>query len=346
MSAVDARREAFTQRATGATRAVVGETVQSLWSGYGSIVRIHLEGAGRTSVILKHIAPPPFESPGRPHPRGWDTDRSYQRKVQSYGVEAAFYTRYASRCGPQCRVPEHLASTLDDDARATGERYLLLQDLDDAGYPERPSRLGRTGVEACLAWLANFHATFMGTAPDALWPVGTYWHLATRSDELDAMDASAKRLKRAAAAIDARLSACRYRTLVHGDAKVANFCFAGREVGEQVAAVDFQYVGGGCGMKDVAYLLWSCLDDAECAREEERHLSTYFAHLRKALDAAGVDVDVRAVEKEWRELFPWAVADFQRFLLGWFPGHSKLGSYSAQITNAVIEKCEGADGGK
>ena len=48
---------------------------------------------------------------------------------------------------------------------------------------------------------------------------------------------------------------------VHGDAKVDNFC-----VGTgAVAAVDFQYVGGGVGVQDVVYLLASCLD-AEARR--------------------------------------------------------------------------------
>ena len=53
--------------------------------------------------------------------------------------------------------------------------------------------------------------------------------------------------------LDRRLRAARFQTLVHGDAKPANFCFDARR--GAVAAVDFQYVGGGCGMKDVAYLL-------------------------------------------------------------------------------------------
>ena len=48
---------------------------------------------------------------------------------------------------------------------------------------------------------------------------------------------------------------------MHGDAKLANFLFTSDH--SQVAGVDFQYVGGGCGMKDVAYLL-SCLDEDAC----------------------------------------------------------------------------------
>jgi thiamine kinase-like enzyme len=67
-------------------------------------------------------------------------------------------------------------------------------------------------------------------------------------------------LKEAAPVIDEKLNTCAYKTFVHGDAKLANFCFA---PDGQVAGVDFQYVGGGCGMKDVAYFIGSCLNEKD-----------------------------------------------------------------------------------
>lgn len=70
----------------------------------------------------------------------------------------------------------------------------------------------------------------------------------TRPDELSAMKPS--HLKGAAEAIDSKLNQCKFQTIVHGDAKVANFCFTPDS--KSIAAVDFQYVGSGCGMKDVA----------------------------------------------------------------------------------------------
>lgn len=186
-------------------------------------------------------------------------------------------------------------------------------------------------VRACLGWLAHFHALFLGVEPEGLWPVGTYWHLETRPDELEAMDDA--ELKAAAADIDRRLSGCLFKTIVHGDAKVENFCFSRR--GHDVAAVDFQYVGGGCGMKDVVYLLGSCMDERECERRVPALLEHYFTELKLFLKT---DVDVDALEKEWRDMFAFAWTDFHRFLLGWMPGHRKINRYSKQLTKEVLLK--------
>ena len=121
----------------------------------------------------------------------------------------------------------------------------------------------------------------MGEAPSGLWTTGTYWHLETRPDELDVLDDA--QLKAAAEKIDRQLSEARFQTFVHGDAKLANFCFA--ETGAGVAAVDFQYVGGGCGMKDVAYFISSCLDESSCEAGETELLDCYFGALKRSLSS-------------------------------------------------------------
>ena len=77
---------------------------------------------------------------------------------------------------------------------------------------------------------------------------GTYWHLATRQEELQSMQNL--KLKKHAHKIDDYLRNLKFQTLVHGDAKLPNFCFGE----ESVAAVDFQYVGPGCGLADLWYL--------------------------------------------------------------------------------------------
>jgi Ser/Thr protein kinase RdoA (MazF antagonist) len=158
-------------------------------------------------------------------------------------------------------------------------------------------------LDACLAWLASFHACFLGEKPNGLWKVGTYWHLATRQEELAVTAKRDADLAARAPEIDRALNAARFRTFVHGDAKPANFCFGG----DRVAAVDFQYVGGGVGVKDVAYLLHG-------EPNARRALDTYFRLLRERLPS---DVDGAALEEEWRALYPVAVTDFDRFLSGW-----------------------------
>ena len=309
--------------ATGASLAERGEVIASLWSGYGEIVRMHLTGAEVDSVVLKHVRFPDEAN----HPRGWHSDRGHLRKVRSYEVEMAWYHDFSRLCNELCRVPGcYLSETIGE------EHIMVLEDLDAAGFPLRKSHLSKPEVTACLKWLANFHATFMGASPYSLWEFGTYWHLDTRPDELAVTEDAS--IRRAAPAIDAVLNGCRYQSFVHGDAKVANFCFS--KDGEAVAAVDFQYVGGGCGMKDVAYLLGSCLDEMLQERWEAEFLDVYFTELRGALNRQGKDMDADALEAEWRKVFPIAQADFYRFLVGWMPTHWKINDYGKRVAMNVV----------
>lgn len=269
-------------------------SVQSLWGGYGELLRVTTR-SGRTA-ILKHIAPPPVR--GR-------ADRGHDRKLRSYRAEMAFYRHAAPRCRLDCRVPQPLAL----EEKPEGWRFLL-EDLDAAGYGQRRGTLGQAELELCLGWLAALHGTFLGAVPEGLWKQGTYWHLATRPDELAAMPAGP--LKDAAAEIDGRLRKARFRTTLHGDAKLENFCF-GRG---RVAAVDFQYAGAGVGVQDVAYLLASGANSDALEADPEPALQVYFRHLRRWLPE-----EVAAeVEAEWRGLHVLAWADFYRFWAGWAPG--------------------------
>lgn len=302
---------------TGASSLVEKEMIQELWSGYGSIMRVELVGAAAESVVVKHVQVPSQKK----HPRGWGTDIGHQRKLKSYQVEARWYDTYSKRSA--ARLPQCLAIETQGD-----EVMILLEDLDSAGYPLRKQTVNWEEIEQCLAWLARFHASFMGETPAGLWKVGTYWHLETRPQELAVLND--QRLKEAAPLIDKKLNNCIYKTIVHGDAKLANFCFAkdGR-----VSGVDFQYVGGGCGMKDVAYFIGSCLSERECQRLETQILDTYFEYLQKEFKEKN-----EALELEWRALYRVAWADFHRFLKGWSPGHWKINSYSEQVTAEVIDK--------
>ena len=107
-----------------------------------------------------------------------------------------------------------------------------------------------------------------------------------------------------------------YKTIVHGDAKVANFCFPSseaRDKGAGVGAVDFQYCGYGIGVRDVVYFLRSVFSESQLLdRAEEMH-NFYFQVLQDALPQGPIP----QLEQEWRYLIPLCIADFQRFLHGW-----------------------------
>lgn len=311
------------------------ETVQSLWSGYGEIARYRLARDGRDgrdggnegdqSIIVKHVKLPDQHA----HPRGWNTDLSHQRKIRSYQVESHWYSTYAALCDESCRVPHcYLAQASEN------EYVMVLEDLDAAGFSVRHQQIDLERMRQCLAWLAHFHVQFIDEPVEGLWPTGTYWHLETRPDELDALDD--RTLKHAASEMDQLLKDAPFQTLVHGDAKLANFCFA--DDGRSVTAVDFQYVGRGCGMKDVAYFIGSCLRERDCERYEQDLLDMYFAATKQAAAHFAKSIDPAALEAAWRPMYPIAWTDFHRFVKGWSPGHWKIHSYSERLAREVIQK--------
>lgn len=309
-------------KSTGASSVLDVESVQTLWSGYGEIKRYFLAGSDIESVIVKHIQLPGASE----NPKGWNTQVSHQRKLKSYQIEKNWYQHFAHQTDVHCKVPR-IFNTLE----IAHELLLIMEDLNASGYDIRlrPETVSVDHVKHCLSWLAHFHAKFMNVNTEKLWRVGTYWHLTTRQDEWEKMKNAP--LKQAAEAIDERLCHARFQTLVHGDAKLANFCFSKTH---KIAAVDFQYVGKGCGMKDVAYLISSCFEETDCEHYEAALLSHYFDQVEKALDR---DIDFQEVKQEWSHLYKYAWADFYRFLDGWSPGHWKLHGYSERLTQEAIE---------
>lgn len=307
---------------SGASDVEEVEVIQTLWSGYGKIVRLRLSDAKIETLVVKEIQVKNTQN----HPRGWNTNFSQQRKVQSYQVEQNWYKNYANSCSEKLHLPKLIGLIQISD-----KQYIVMEDL-NKNFSLVKQSITISEVELCLKWLANFHAQFLGVEPKGLWPIGTYWHLATRPDELEKVEDVELKLK--ATKIDEKLNNCQHKTLVHGDAKLANFLFSTAE--NSVAAVDFQYVGGGCGIKDVSYFLGSCLENDELVDYEQELLSCYFNELRRTLTPSITAIELDALEVEWRELYDYACADFTRFLLGWAPEHYKVNGYSKAKLKSVL----------
>jgi serine/threonine protein kinase len=316
------------------------EQLQELWSGYGSIVRCYSKNKDQ-SYIVKHIQ---TSNSSTEHPRGWSGDKSHQRKIKSYQVETEFYRHFATFCNKDinqknnkedkqsCKVPSlYKIIELDDG-------YLLvMEDLHASGFNISADKNDWPKLKTAIIWLANFHSKFMFNkfmfnSADNLWSQGGYWHLDTRQDELAAMPES--NLKQQAAQLDKCLKKAKYQTLIHGDAKFDNLCF--HTNGNSVAAVDFQYVGRGVGVVDLAYLAGSALDQSGLEEFGELILPFYLNALKRALLNASATIDFEQLSKEYETLYPVAWADFYRFLLGWNPQSWKVNDYIKQMTEKVL----------
>lgn len=331
-------------KTTSTNNLVSHSSMQSLWAGQGELFRISLESKQQAkkpplSLVVKDIT---FKVQ-KDHPRGWSGEQSQRRKIHSYHVELEWYKTLSHIARQAVMVPRLIYSET-----CNNRMLIVLEDLAKdfpirftAGKDDRPDMIQ---IKSCINWLANFHALFLKPVASInhyyshakaskLWQVGGYWHLATRPDEYQAMSES--KLKQRAHYIDKALSQCRYQTIIHGDAKLANFCFD--ETGHKVAAVDFQYTGFGVGVKDLMLLLSSVLPDANLCEQADALVDDYFEKFSLAIKKWQPEINASEVITAWRALYPFAWADFHRFLDGWSPGHWKIGQYCEKQSNIALE---------
>ncbi|WP_033104233.1 oxidoreductase family protein [Pseudoalteromonas sp. ND6B] len=295
-------------------RIAIGETLTSLWSGCGQIVKCQLD---EQACVIKAIKVPDHIN----HSKIKQSAFALNRKRDSYHVEYTFYQQFSHALPKQAAAIECIKAINKGD-----EFALVFKDFSKQGYTQATTE----NIKAILKWLAQFHAFHLNATFDGLWEQGSYWHLDTRPDEFNNLPKKSD-IKQAATQLNNALKQCDYQTLIHGDAKLANF--AANSQGH-IRGYDFQYVGAGVGVVDVMYFMTSCLDDSELHKHAQTYLDYYFSKFKKALSHYQPAVNADDVIAQWAHLWPVAWADFYRFLLGWSPEHKKINGYmQAQVNN-------------
>jgi hypothetical protein len=115
------------------------EVIQSLWSGYGELVRLVFQ---EKSIIVKHIKLPKTSK----HPRGWNTNLSHQRKLHSYEVEVSWYEKFSKNVDNNCRIPQGLKCFQKDD-----EWLIVMEDLASLGLEYAVKKATKNHLKACLS---------------------------------------------------------------------------------------------------------------------------------------------------------------------------------------------------
>lgn len=312
-----------------------------LWAGYGSIYRIHTSKSNTedATYIVKTIAPPHSSAGDEEY------DEGHVRKMLSYRIEANFYRDWAGQLGRPadgCCIPKLLASSEEGEQVQT----LVMEDL-SIRFPiltERRGTLSDKQVEKALQWLASFHASswdiesYSSTssfcpppsessnwAGKGLWRIGGYHYLATRLDELSSISATSTWGKlglHAGSDLPAAVEWCLNNpsrrsslSLIHGDVKAANMAFS-RDTAS-MAMYDFQYVGVGLGVQDLAKFLTTSIPSHRLRDQkgEETLLKMYHGELVKRLPKEA-DYQFDELMQDW-EL---ALVSWVRFLAGWSGG--------------------------
>ncbi|KZN69314.1 phosphotransferase [Pseudoalteromonas luteoviolacea] len=295
-----------------------------LWNGCGTLEKFSVGGQCYVAKVTQ--VPKDLQ-----HSSIKQTRFSLNRKVKSYEKEQMFYQYCADALIGVCNVPKMFE--LYDER---GLFVTLLEDYEATGFRNKNSACTEDILKV-IEWLANFHATWLESGQEhskfKQFGAGNYWHLKTRPDEYKKM--SDGLLKQNAHIIDDVLSSTNFKTMIHGDAKLANFAFNSKGV----IGYDFQHVGVGVGLSDVMLLLTTVLDSQGLEARAELMLDAYFRALTTQLIKNRGKLNGKQVESEWRPLWPIIWADFHRFLAGWKPEHPKINDYmKAQSNHTLIKR--------
>ncbi|KAI2628745.1 phosphotransferase enzyme family protein [Hypoxylon sp. NC1633] len=342
-------------------RATSDEVAAQLRKAY----RLDTDMVGRATetfpLILKFVAPPPGEDEG--HLRklmSYEVEQYFYNSIAPHlenetAVAHCVATTRDSGGKPDAELLDGLTATLMTDLRHV--------------YPiagEKRSELDRFQVYGALDWLSSFHRTSRKLIPGdlhdfllppleeaqrkkngdksgtKLWLNGGYTYLATRRKEYAALaeDEDSEWSAAFCAPVNSRGQSISemaanflaprgrdYETLIHGDVKSENL-FTTKSGGE-VAFYDFQYVGIGLGVCDLAKL-FTCsvpmnlligyagrvpnelpMDDGE-----KRLLEYYYAKLLEGFE----DPEGRALAYDWDAFvrhWETALVDWLRFQASW-----------------------------
>ncbi|KAI1380411.1 phosphotransferase enzyme family protein [Hypoxylon crocopeplum] len=346
-------------------RATSDEVAAELRRAYR--IETHNSDKGENSfpLILKFIAPPPtrLDREDEGHLRklmSYEVEQYFYDSVapqleSETAVAHCIATTRDSRGKPGAELLEGLTATVMTDLRPL--------------YPvagEKRSELNELQVYSALDWLSSFHRTSRKLVPKDLdefllppleeakrkqnggvvgskvWLNGGYTYLATRRKEYAALCedsdsewsavlcAPANPSGQSIAEIVADFLTPRgrdYETLIHGDVKSENLFTT--ESGREIAFYDFQYVGVGLGVCDLAKLFTCSVplrmliedgsdvhDELPMSGGEKRLLEQYYSNLLNGFE----DSNGRSLKYDWDAFvrhWETALVDWLRFQASW-----------------------------
>lgn len=357
---------------------IIESRLCSLWSGYGGvysiqIIRNNTNTNQRINLICKIVKPPNNMN-----------SEDHERKVKSYRVEVEFYRSFSSKMLENgINLPNCLFNSIETDDKV----ILLMYDLRDK-FPISLHSLSINESYCALDWIAKFHAfnweqSNVWESYD-IWPEGCYWRLDTRLQEYNSIGKKWKRIKTIAHPIANLLrdgmnlnNPRQYRTIIHGDYKIANILFESttnnRLSFNNCASYDYQYTGIGYGARDLVMLIVSSIDlpspqnqTNNYWKDHERGLLEFYHqrllfHISENINNGIYQQDLvnfnnidesnntnsQNLEVNLQRMYPFqnllnqyelSLVDYMRFMLGW--GMWGNTEYIEQRTNDILTELD------
>ncbi|KAJ8114992.1 hypothetical protein OPT61_g3246 [Boeremia exigua] len=332
--------------------------LQSLWAGYGQICRIKAaDASGNThSYVLKLITPPPTRAGDEGHTR---KILSYQVEQYFYSILAPQLPKTISVAKCLASINKHhpdgtsttatILNDLKQDYPVAGEKRGALSPVQVgaaldwlAGFHGFwwPRVDGLDRAKLVLPPLEEVKQDGQDAIEKTVWLNGGYTYLATRRNEYESLVGDDSEWTRPltepsrtqkqsiseliatflSPSVSGQSAIEDYQTLIHGDVKSENLFTS--QSGEEVAFYDFQYVGLGLGVCDLAKLFTCSVpldmliaDDyvpqsLEIQSGEKELLRRYWQRLR----------DTSKKEYKWEVFIQhWEIAlvDWLRFQASW-----------------------------